>query len=168
MKAFRPVRWALAALATAGVLVVSGCGTANTAAVVNGERITERDAQLAVEQIHAAQPNSNLDTANAVASLIMAGFINQVADADGKGLADSAARAAVPQIPDPSPATLELVRASLAWNQLTNEEQTRAIETAAKAKITLNPRFGTFDPQRIQFAKSVPNWIKAQPAPSAG
>ena len=150
----------------AAVLAVSGCATADTAAVVNGTTITEREAQEAARQIQAAQPDSGLDTPNAVASLIMAGFINTVADSVGKGLSDSAARAAVPAIDQPSPATLTLVRASLAWNQMSSDERTKAVDLASKAHITINPRYGTFDAKAIKFNPSTPNWIKAVPAPA--
>jgi hypothetical protein len=150
----------------AAVLVVSGCATADTAAVVDGHRITEEEAQQAALQIQQAQPNSEqpLTTPNAVASLIMARFINAVADQAGKGLSDSAARAAIPAIPDPAPSTLELVRASLAWNQMTNDEQRAAVTAASKAKVTINPRYGTFDAAKVRFDASSPNWIKAEPA----
>lgn len=164
MKAYRVLRGSLVAGAAAAVLAVSGCASADTAAVVNGERITEQEAQEASRQILAAQPDSGITTANAVASLIMAGFINTVADGAGKGLSDSAARQAVAAIQDPSPATLELVRASLAFNQMTSEEQGRAVDLASKAKITINPRYGKFDPKKISFDPSSPNWIKAEPS----
>jgi parvulin-like peptidyl-prolyl isomerase len=151
----------------AGVLAVSGCATADTAAVVNGNRITEQQAQEAARQIRAAQPDSGLDTPNAVASLVMATFINDVAVKAGKGLSDSAARAAVTAIEDPAPSTLELVKASLAWNQMTSEEQNQAVALAGKADITINPRYGTFDPKKVSFAASSPNWIKAEPTTPA-
>jgi parvulin-like peptidyl-prolyl isomerase len=144
-------------------LGLSGCATADTAAVVNGQRISERDAQEAARQIQEAQPNSTITTPDAVAALIMAEFINQVADSVGKGLSDSAARAAIPGIANPSPATLSLVRSSLAWNQMTEAEHTQAVEAASRADITINPRYGTFDPKQIKFDQSKPNWIKAEP-----
>ncbi|WP_157598529.1 hypothetical protein [Phycicoccus sp. Root101] len=161
------LRGSFVALATAGVLAVSGCATADTAAVVDGHRITEQDAQEASRQILAAQPDSGITTSSAVASLIMAGFINTVADESGKGLSDSAARTAIAAIQDPAPATLELVRASLAFNQMTQEEQGKAVALASKADITINPRYGTFDPKKISFDPSTPNWIKAEPQPAA-
>ena len=61
--------------------------------------------------------------------------------------------------------TLELVRASLAWNQMTTEEQNSAVTAASKADVTINPRYGTFDPAKVRFDVSTPNWIKAEPAP---
>ncbi len=163
----RVVRGSVVVVLAASVLAVSGCTQADTAAVVDGTKISEQDAQEAARQISAAQPNSGLDTANAVASLIMATFINRVAEQNGKGLSDSAARAAVDVIPDPTQATLQLVRASLAYNQMTSEEQAQAVTLASKADITINPRYGTFDAAKIAFNPSTPNWIKPQPAPAA-
>ena len=167
VKAFTVLRGSIAAAVVAGVLAVSGCATADTAAIVNGHRITEQEVQEATSQITKAYPDSTLDSANALSSLVMAGFINQVADESGKGLSDSAAKAAVAEIEDPSPATLELVKSSLASQQLTTVEQGKVVELARKAEVTLNPRYGTFDAKQVRFDASRPNWIKAEPATPA-
>jgi parvulin-like peptidyl-prolyl isomerase len=167
VKAYQALRGSVVTVVAAAVLAVAGCATADTAAVVNGDRITEQQAQEAARQIRAAQPSSGLDTPNAVASLVMAAFINDIAVKTGKGLSDSAARAAVAGIADPAPATLELVKASLSWNQMTSDEQGQAVELARKADITINPRYGTFDPTKVSFAASNPNWIKTQPTTPA-
>jgi hypothetical protein len=166
VKALRALRGPIVVIAAAVALGVSGCATADTAAIVNGHTISEREAQEAARQIQEAQPDSGLDTGGAVSSLIMAQFINEVADKVGKGLSDSAARAAVETIEDPSSATLELVKASVAWNNLSSDERNEAIADAQKAKITINPRYGTFDAKTMQFDVSKPNWIKAQPTTS--
>ena len=157
------LRGSVMAVVTVGVLAVSGCATADTAATVDGHRITEQDAQEASRQILAAQPDSGITTSSAVASLVMAGFINTVANEAGKGLSDSAARTAIETIQDPAPATLELVKASLAFNQMTSQEQSKAVSLAQEADISINPRYGTFDPEKISFDPSSPNWIKSQP-----
>lgn len=164
VKAFSVVRGAVVAVAVAGVLAVSGCATAGTAAVVNGHRITEQEVQEATSQITKAYPDSSLNAANALSSLVMAGFINQIADENGKGLSDSAAAAAITEIVDPSHATLELVKSSIASQQLTTIEQGKVVELARKAKVTMNPRYGTFDAAKVRFDTSQPNWIKAEPA----
>lgn len=166
MNALRVLRAAALAVVAVTVLAVSGCASADTAAVVNGERITESEAQHAAEQVRRAEPDSGIDTSGALQSLVMAGFINQVAEKHGKALSDSAARAAVPSIEDPAPATLELVKASLAFNQMTSQEQSEAVELASKADITINPRYGTFDAKRVSFDPTTPNWIKAEPSPT--
>jgi hypothetical protein len=163
VKAARALRGPIVVIVAAVALGVSGCATADTAAVVNGHTISEREAQEAARQIQAAQPDSGLDTPSAVSSLIMAQFINEVADKSGKGLSDSAARAAVETIHHPSPATLELVKASVAWNNLSSDQRNEAVSDAQKAKITINPRYGTFDAKSMKFDVSKPNWIKAQP-----
>ena len=166
VKAFRVLRGAVVTVAVAGVLAVSGCATADTAAVVNGHRITEQEVQEATSQITKAYPDSSLNAANALSSLVMAGFINQIADQSGKGLSDSAAKAAIGEIEDPSAATLELVKSSLASQQLTTIEQGQVVELARKAQVTMNPRYGTFDAKAVRFDVSQPNWIKAEPVPA--
>lgn len=163
MKAVRALRGPIVVIAAAAALGLSGCATADTAAIVNGHTISERDAQEAARQIQEARPDSGLDTPAAVSNLVMAQFINDVADKAGKGLSDSAARAAVDTIKDPSPATLELVKASVAWNNLTSDERNKAVTEAQHAKITINPRYGTFDAKQVRFDVSKPNWIKAEP-----
>ena len=162
------VRRSLAALAVGAALVTVGCGSSapDRAAVVNGHRITEQEVQEATSQITKAYPGSSLNAANALSSLVMAGFINQIADESGKGLSDSAAKAAITEIEDPSPATLELVKSSLASQQLTTIEQGQVVELARKAQVTMNPRYGTFDAKAVRFDVSQPNWIKAEPAPA--
>jgi parvulin-like peptidyl-prolyl isomerase len=163
VKALSVLRGSIVTAVVMGVLAVSGCATADTAAVVNGHRISEQDVQEATTQIRKAYPDSTLNTASALSSLVMATFINQVADESGKGLSDSAAKAAVAGIPDPVQATLELVKSSLSSQQLTSVEQGKVVELARKAKVTLNPRYGTFDTQSVHFDVSQPNWIKPEP-----
>jgi creatinine amidohydrolase/Fe(II)-dependent formamide hydrolase-like protein len=163
VKALSALRGSVVAAVVVGVLAVSGCATAQTAAVVNGHRITEQDLQEATSQINATYPDSTLTTANALSSLVMASFINQVADEAGKGMSDSAARAAVSQIAEPTATTLELVKSSVAAQQLTSVEQGKVVELATKAAVTINPRYGTFDAAKVRFDVSKPNWIKAEP-----
>lgn len=167
VKAASILRGSIVAAAAAGVLVVSGCATADTAAVVNGHRITEQEVQEATSQITKAYPDSSLNSANALSSLVMAGFINEVADESGKGLSDSAAKAAITEIEDPTASTLELVKSSLASQQLTTVEQGKVVELARRAKVTMNPRYGTFDAKNVRFDPSKPNWIADSPAAPA-
>lgn len=167
MKALSALRGSIVTAVVVAVLAVSGCATADTAAVVNGRRISEQEVQEATTQITKAYPDSTLSTASALSSLVMASFINQVAEESGKGLSDSAAKAAISNIEDPVPATLELVKSSLSSQQLTSVEQGKVVELARKAKVTLNPRYGTFDSTKVSFGVSQPNWIKPEPAQPA-
>ena len=84
------------------VLAVSGLCVRRHAAVVNGQRITEQEAQEASRQIldGAARLRHDHRQRRGRASS-WPGFINTVADGAGKGLSDSAARQAVAAIDGP-------------------------------------------------------------------
>ena len=145
-------------LATAGVL--SGCGTAGTAAVVDGNTISEKGAQVAAQQINEAfHPETPLTPADAVSALITAPFILDVASRIGHPQTASAAIAAMPSITDPAESTVEVVRAQSAIQYLSDTDKAEIISALEKAKITVNPRYGTFVPSEARVAPANPNWI---------
>jgi hypothetical protein len=162
VKAFRSLRGPLVAVAAAAALALSGCATADAAAIVNGKVISEQEALEAVRQIKQAQPQAEIDTAGAVRALVFAPFINEAAARSGRGQSDSSAKAALGNVTEPSRATLELVKASMVSGQLTPQEQSEIAAQIAAADITINPRYGTFDKNQISFAEAQPNWIKSQ------
>jgi hypothetical protein len=164
------MRGPLAAAALAAALAVSGCSTADTAAIVNGEVISETEAQLAATQINEAfNPEQPLDTPGAVASLIAASTINEIALKAGKGESESSARAAMPNLADPAESTIELVKSNFAWQKLSDAEKQAALETLKKADVTVNPRYGTFNAENAGFQQSAPNWLApAQPPQTPG
>jgi hypothetical protein len=162
VKAFRTLRGPLAAAAAAAALGLSGCATADTAAIVNGTVISEQEAQEAVRQIKEAQPQAEIDTPGAVRALVFAPFINEAAAENGKGQSDSAAKAALGNVAEPTRATLDLVKASMVSGQLTPQEQSDIAAEIAAADITLNPRYGTFDKKNLRFGDAQLNWIKSQ------
>lgn len=161
MKAFRSVR-PLAAVAAAAALALSGCATADAAAIVNGRVISEEEAQEAVRQIKEAQPQAQIDTPQAVRALVIASFINDVTAKNGKGQSDSAAKAALGNVNEPARATLDLVKASMASEQLTPQENAEIRAQIAAADISVNPRYGTFNKDNAEFTDAAPNWIKSQ------
>ena len=162
MKALR-TRGGLAAVAAAAALALTGCSTADTAAIVNGTTITVSEAQEAVRQIKEAQPAAQITTPSAVQALIFAPFINEEAAKSGKGQSDSSAKAALGgTVTNPSRATLDLVKASMVSQQLTQEETDAIRREIAAADITLNPRFGTIDQANAQFGPPQTNWLKPQ------
>ena len=59
--------------------------------------------------------------ADTLVSLILAPYVLDQAEKDGKGISESQARAAVKEIKNPAPATLEFVRTSLAANGLSEQ-----------------------------------------------
>ncbi len=161
MKALRTLRGPLAAAALAAALSVSACGTADTAAVVNGEKISESEAQTAAQQINEAfKPQNPLTTAAAVSSLIAAPIINEVAMRVGKGESDSSARSAMPQIAEPSQATLDLVKANFALQKLTDPEKQMVLDELKKADVTVNPRYGAYDKDGAQLEPAKTDWLK--------
>ncbi|QGN59155.1 hypothetical protein [Nostocoides sp. HKS02] len=154
-----------------GVLAVSGCATAGTAAVVNGDRITEQQLLTAVSQLNAAAPGAHLDNATALTLLLRAPFTRTVADGAGKGLSDSAVKAAL-RTDKLNTAAIDIVRTSDAFNPqnpavLSQAEQMQVLQALQKADITLNPRYGKLDRQNFSVGAATPNWIKAIPAPAA-
>jgi hypothetical protein len=161
VKALRTLRGPLAAVVIAAALSVSGCGTADTAAVVNGQVISETEAQRAAREINEAfSPQTPLDTPGAVSSLIAAPIINEVASKVGKAESDSSARAAMPNISDPSQASLDLVKANFALQKLSDQEKQQVLEQLKKADIKINPRYGSFDRDTASFEAPARNWLK--------
>lgn len=163
VKAPRSPRGLLATVALATALAVSGCGTADTAAIVNGQVISESEAQQAARQINEAfSPQTPLDTSAAVTSLVAAPIIIDVAERAGKAESDSSARSAMPKLSEPAQATLELVKANFALQKLTESERQQVIDELKKAEITINPRYGSFDRDSASFAESSRNWLAAK------
>lgn len=161
MKALRTLRGPLAAAVLAAALSVSACGTADTAAVVNGDVISESEAQLAAQQINEAfAPETPFTTPMAVSQLITAQSINDVAKRAGKGESDSSARTAMANVAEPSQATLDLVKANFALQKLSDAEKQMVLEQLAKAEITVNPRYGVFDRDGAQLEAARSNWLK--------
>ncbi len=152
---------AVVGVAAVAALGLSGCGGADTAAVVDGDVITVQDAQTAAQQINEAfdlqQP---LTTTDAVASLVTAPFIIRAAQKAGHPQTSTAARAAMPKLSDPSQETIDLVRANNAVRTLDQDTQNQILDDIAKADVEINPRFGSFDPQQGMVAEK-PNWIAA-------
>ena len=62
---------------------------------------------------------------------------------------------------DPSPSTLLFVQMQLAVQQLDEASKTTIVGQLGKAKITINPRYGTFDAKQVVITPISPNWIKA-------
>ena len=167
MKALSALRGSIVTAVAVGVLAVSGCATADTALVVNDERISSRQLQEAVSQLNTAAPGANLDNATALTLLLRAPFTRRVADSSGKGLSDSQVLAAL-KTDKLNAAAIDIVRTSDAFNPqnpavLTQAEQVQVLQDLEKADITLNPRFGRLDRKNFSVGAAKPNWIKEQP-----
>ena len=170
MKALSALRGSIVTAVVVGVLAVSGCATADTALVVNDERISSQELQEAVSQLNTAAPGANLDNATALTLLLRARFTQRVADSAGKGLSDSQVLAAL-KTDKLNAAAIDIVRTSDAFNPqnpsvLSQAEQGQVLTELEKADITLNPRYGHLDRKNWSVGPGTPNWIKEQPAPT--
>jgi len=148
-------------------LALSGCGTqeAGAAAIVNGDVIGDEEVQGVAEQLAViTQGGEKLTSSNALLSLILSPYVLAEAKRTGKTISTDQAREVIPTVKDPSPATLEFVQMQLAIQALPQESKDLIIAELGKAKITINPRYGTFDVEKVAFTPITPNWIKATAA----
>ena len=163
VRVWRRGRVVVAAVGAAAAVAVSGCsgaGGTDTAAIVNGNVITEKEAQEAADQINEAfQLQQPLTTGATVASLITAPYVIRAAARSGHPQSEAAARKALSAIDEPSDATIELVRANAAFQSLSPQDHERILKQISEADLTINPRYGTFDPTR-GMVQTTPNWIK--------
>ncbi|MEI2778737.1 MAG: hypothetical protein V9G19_22770 [Tetrasphaera sp.] len=154
----------IAAAAAIG-LGLGGCGIGNAdvAAKVDGRVITEDAARTAAEQINQAfTPDQPLTMANAIDLLISSGSVLEVAEAKGQTVTVDAALAALAgKVENPTPETIDLLRANAAWNMIGQDPQAPQALAAAldKKRISVNPRFGTYDKEQLTLAPAAPNWI---------
>ena len=180
MKALRTARPSVrtaapAALVLGAAVLLSGCGDQQpgAAAVVDGRVISDADAQQVAAQISTVPGvQQKVTPADTLVSLILAPYVIDQAEKDGKGISESQARAAVKEIKNPSPATIDFVRTSMAAGGLSDRARAAVLAEVAKAKITVNPRYGTLDRKKLQLTPPAPNWLTpatptATPAPQA-
>lgn len=155
-------RRGVALLAVGAALVLSGCGTRDVAATVDGRVISESNAQQAAAQINQVfHPQNGFSTRDAVGLLISAPMRIQAAAASGHPQSESMARAQLPGLQDPNPATVELVRADAATQYLSQAQRLQILTALKKARIVVNPRYGSFDLTQGAMQATTPDWIKA-------
>lgn len=152
----------LVAAAASAALLLSGCGTANTAAIVDGHRITESGVLATVEQVNqlSSQPMS---PGAVVSQLIIEPTVAEVLAERGVTISDASARSAAAAIGSPTPYLIDIVKLNLGIGQLTEDERVEAIERIKDLDISVSPRFGTFDPERGVITAETADWI-AEPA----
>jgi len=154
----------LTALMLGATLALSACGAQETgaAAIVDGTAISEHDVQTVSEQLDVlSQDGQKLTASNALLSLILAPYVLAEAGRAGKTVSLSQARQVVAKVADPSPSTLVFVQMQLAVQQLDEASKTTIVGQLGKAKITINPRYGTFDAKQVVITPISPNWLKA-------
>lgn len=166
----RTSRMAFAAVLLLGATAaVSGCGAqqSSAAAIVNDTVISDQDVQSVSNQLNKlATDGQQLKTSDALLSLILAPYVLAEAKRVGKTVSVSQARQVIAKVTDPSPSTIQFVQMQLEIQGLDQASKTSIVNQLGKAKITVNPRYGTFDAKQVTLTPITPNWFKAT-APSA-
>lgn len=149
-----------------GTLALSACGAqeAGAAAIVNGVVVRDQDVQIVSNQLNVLIPDGQqkLSPSDILYVLILAPYVSDEAKRVKKTVSSSEARKAIPaKVADPSPATVEFVRMNLATQRLDPTSGPFIVSRLRKAKITVNPRYGTFDAEKLVITSASPNWIKA-------
>ena len=125
MKALRTARPSVrtaapAALVLGAAVLLSGCGAQQPGAAARrrrpGHPRRRRPAGGRRRSARCPGVQQKVTPADTLVSLILAPFVLDQAEKDGKGISEAQARAAVKEIKNPAPATLEFVRTSLAAN----------------------------------------------------
>ena len=151
-------RLTAAAAIAAAALALTGCGRADTAAVIDGHVITESGVLAASEQI-GQYATAALPPQDILNRLVVLPPVLDVLAERGVTISDAAARSAVSGITDPSPYLLDLARLDLAIGQMTQEDMQEVVSRLQEADVDINPRYGSFDPQQAAVVATDPEWI---------
>jgi hypothetical protein len=157
-------------LVLGATLALSACGTQQpgAAAVVNGTAISDKDVQTVAVQLNALpQIRQKLTPKDVLLNLILAPYVLTEADQTGKNVPEAEVRQIVGKVPNPSRPTMDFVRMQLAIPGLSQASKASILSTLRKAKITVNPRYGTFDATQAAILPTSPNWIKPTASPVA-
>ena len=154
------VRGTIAALTAVGALALAGCSSNDTAAVVDGDRISLSAANAAAKQVNDQfSPTTPLTTTDALNLLIIAPTIIDASAKAGRPQSAQAARTQFTKVSDPDPASVELVQANSALQGFNASSEKELLARIARLKVTVSPRFGTFDPTKPGIVASKPAWI---------
>jgi len=160
----------LLTLLLGATLALSACGAqqAGAAAIVNGTAISDKDVQTVSLQLNSiAQGQQPLTPSIVLVNMILAPYVLAEAERTGKGVPDAQARKVIAKLANPSRPTLDFVRMQLAIPALSQASKTSILTKLSKAKITVNPRYGTFDLTQAAIVPTSPNWIKASTSSGA-
>ena len=156
----RIVRATAVALTLGAAMSLSACGQTGTAAVVDGQTISEDEANTAAVQINEAlKPPQPFTADQAVAYLVLAPSAMQYAADHGFPQTESAARASV-KLSDPAPATLRIIQTSNVFQAMSPQDNIAYSAKVAELKVQVNPKYGVFDPTNQSILVPVqPNWL---------
>jgi hypothetical protein len=153
-------------------LALSACGAAQeagAAAIVDGKAISDQEVQTVTSEFNAISPEEKTTPRDALFSLIVAPYILAEAKRAGKSVPADAIRKSIEKGgTKPTDATITFVQTQLALRQdspsrLDDASKASVAKEVRKAKITVNPRYGTFDVTGI--TPTSPNWLKPSATP---
>lgn len=168
------------AAATIAVLATGlvGCGSADpaAAAIVDGKVIRETDLWAVMDDLTRVPSNANLAVTDVLPALIQAKVVQEHAtELKAPSISTQAIKDQL-DAPDASgqrlgpwsPATVEALRDVNVLNAVMQSgNQAKAVELIQKAQVTINPKYGTFDRQRLSLTTANPNWMVATPTQTA-
>jgi hypothetical protein len=172
------VRRSAAVLALGAALATTGCGatSADRAATVDGTVISESDLQTTMREVNAMEPalvQNALSPSSTLTALVQAPVVLDVLAGKGIAVSDSVARRTATErgLRDPSEGTLQIVRLATAignaqqGGQITESDAATLQERLGALDVTVNPRYGAFDPQTASVQLTQPGWITSPDAP---
>jgi len=160
------------ALVLSATLALSACGAAKeagAAAVVNGTVIKDQDVQTVSGELNRISPDAEkLSSSETLFLMILTPYVLAEAKPAAKTLAADQARKVVSTtVTKPLPSTVSIVQMQLALQQFDDAAKAAVVNKIAKARISVNPRYGTFDASQVALIPNSPNWIKPSATPPA-
>jgi hypothetical protein len=142
-------------------MLLSACEPkqSDTAAVVNDTVITENDVQTVSRQLSTLTKGQPFTASNALFGLILAPFVTAEGNRQKKSIPDEQVLQIIGKIPNPSVSTASFVKMQLLLQQLDPASQDVVGAALGKAKIVVNPRYGTYNP-KLGLVQCSPNWLK--------
>jgi hypothetical protein len=150
-------------------LLLSACAPrqSDTAAVVNNTVISENDVQTVSRQLSTLnQGREPFSVSNALFGLILAPFVIAESNRQRKSVTDEQVLQIIGKIPKPTPATARFVKMQLLLQQLDPASQNVVGTELGRARIVVNPRYGSYLPKQ-GLVQASPNWIKVNTPPAA-
>lgn len=140
-----------------GLAACSGLGTPGSAAVVDGEVISEREVQTVATEL-ALGTGGAVTAAQIVPLMIVSGVVDDIAAeiTGGSSRADALAALEANAVGDGqtsveySDATLDFIATNLELNAIQQNDQARAVfeERLQELDVEVNPRYGTIDEEQ--------------------
>ena len=154
------LRAALGTAVVAGSLALSGCGgDTNVAARFDGHVVTEQDVASAVKDVRTAFPQTQFDARQALTMLIQAPYLIDHAAKSGYPTTASMAKAQIP-MPDPSNSTVRIIQSTSVIDKLSEADKIALSKQLTDLKVTVNPKYGSYDPTQAAVGPNTPDWLE--------